>query len=131
MAEQYWVQRDGTTSGPFSGIQLEQMAVSGMIGESDQVSADKANREAAGAVRGLFPGLQTAESGGGDVVDREARPIAADEGGVADVPHTGSGADLPEPQSESATAPESPDDRWPFVARLLVWIVTFAGQGTR
>lgn len=127
MGKEYWVQRDGKMSGPFSGQQLKQLVASGMIGESDQISVDKANWEAAGAVGGLFPGPQATESESGDVTDREQGPTTADEGGIADVPHTGPGADCPEPHSEPETVPEAPDDRWPFAARLLVWIVTFAG----
>jgi hypothetical protein len=43
MEKQYWIQREGKISGPFSGQQLEQMFTSGMIAESDLISTDQVN----------------------------------------------------------------------------------------
>ncbi len=41
MAKQYWVQREGKTSGPFSGEQFAQMAAAEMIFASDMISTDR------------------------------------------------------------------------------------------
>ena len=92
MAEQYWVQRDGRTTGPFSGHQLKQMAAAGMIGESDQISADQTNWQAAGQVRGLFPGDRAADRRDGVVEGPSPEAVTArggklDPGSVRHISH--------------------------------------------
>jgi hypothetical protein len=54
MENQYWIQREGKTSGPFSGQQLKQMAAAGMILTADMISTNQINWQVAGQVKGLF-----------------------------------------------------------------------------
>ena len=64
MEKQYWVQREGKITGPFSGHQLKQMAVIGMILDSDMISADQIDWQVAGQIKGLFQTEQPTEGGG-------------------------------------------------------------------
>lgn len=78
MAKEYWLQRDGKATGPFSDDQLKQMAAAGMIDESDQVSADQVNWQAAGEIRGLFDKTQAASRRSDDSTTQTQEPVTAD-----------------------------------------------------
>ena len=55
MVSQYWVLRNGRTSGPFTATQIRQMASAGMLTVADLVSDDQVNFKPAGRIAGLFP----------------------------------------------------------------------------
>jgi tetratricopeptide (TPR) repeat protein len=66
MESQYWIQREGKTTGPFSDEQLAQMTTIGMVMVSDLVSADQINWRVAGQIEGLFRAEQPTEDDGTD-----------------------------------------------------------------
>ena len=55
MANQYWIQRNDRTVGPFALDQIRNMASTGMLTETDLVSSDQVQFKPAGEISELFP----------------------------------------------------------------------------
>ena len=89
MAREYWLQRNGKTTGPFLDHQIVQMAAAGMIVEADRISADQTNWQTAGQVRGLFGGTQVADRGSNDNTAKAQELATADENGPSAAPASG------------------------------------------
>ena len=83
MEKQYWVQREGKRTGPFSGQQLKQMAAAGMILTADMISTDQINWRVAGQVKGLFPGDQAADRRGSVAAGSRPEAVATCEDKLA------------------------------------------------
>ena len=109
MAEQYWLQRDGKATGPFSGDQLKQMAAAGMIVEADRISADQMNWQMAGQVRGLFGETQATSRGSDNRTARAQESVTAEGNDVRPAPM----GDVIHQQAHGTTStePADPTDR--------------------
>jgi hypothetical protein len=150
MESQYWIQREGKTTGPFSDEQLAQMATVGMILAADMISTDEINWRVAGEVKGLFQTVspQTASgtsslgasvSTGGDraapgsvpyVLPKKKPGMQPTRYGAHPAPDATAGnsrATAGRPQSQPASPAGDSDGRWPLPLRFLVWFVTFVG----
>ena len=57
MSHAYYVKRDETVSGPYTGTQVRQMVAAALLEPADLISGDQANWKQAGAISALFPSV--------------------------------------------------------------------------
>ena len=120
MGKQYWVQREDKTIGPFSGHQITQMAATGIITESDLISADQVNWQEAGRVGGLFDGIEATGSGPGDQHPAEDPSVSGDSTGLDDVSSGPHSQKRPVPGSSDAQGLIPVIIRWALAVTRIV-----------